>query len=113
MSRVAATILLLAAPALVAAQCPQVHVFGARETTVSPGYGTSGPVVNSILAAYSGSTAEAISYPACMYILLGVQVTQLMLFQAAVSHHAVGFNTAPLPSKAQVSDFDQLEWTRH
>jgi acetylxylan esterase len=50
---------------LAAAQCPQVHVFGARETTVSPGYGTSGPVVNSIVAAYSGATSEAISYPAC------------------------------------------------
>lgn len=45
--------------------CPQVHVFGARETTVPPGYGTAGAVVNSILSAYPGSTAEAINYPAC------------------------------------------------
>jgi acetylxylan esterase len=66
MARFAATLLLLATPALVAAQCPKVHVFGARETSVAPGYGTSGPVVNSILAAYSGSTSEAINYPACM-----------------------------------------------
>ncbi|KAF9257733.1 cutinase-domain-containing protein [Marasmius fiardii PR-910] len=50
---------------LVAAQCPNVHVFGARETTVSPGYGTAGPVVNSILSAFPGATAEAITYPAC------------------------------------------------
>lgn len=45
--------------------CPGVHIFGARETTASPGYGSSGTVVNSILSAYPGSTAEAISYPAC------------------------------------------------
>ncbi|CAI7637387.1 unnamed protein product [Penicillium pancosmium] len=47
------------------AACPGVHVFGARETTVSPGYGSSSTVVNEVLSAYSGSTAEAISYPAC------------------------------------------------
>ncbi|KZV65615.1 carbohydrate-binding module family 1 protein [Peniophora sp. CONT] len=47
------------------ATCPQVHVFGARETTVGPGYGTAGPVVNSILSAFPGATAEPIVYPAC------------------------------------------------
>lgn len=45
--------------------CPKVHVFGARETTAPAGYGTAGTVVNLVLGAYSGSTAEAISYPAC------------------------------------------------
>lgn len=45
--------------------CPGVHVFGARETTVSPGFGTAGTVVNLILREYPGSTSEAISYPAC------------------------------------------------
>ncbi|KAJ5409584.1 Cutinase [Penicillium crustosum] len=45
--------------------CPGVHIFGARETSVSPGYGSSSTVVNGLLSAYSGSTAEAISYPAC------------------------------------------------
>ena len=45
--------------------CPNIHVFGARETTVSPGYGSSATVVNGILSAYPGSTAEAINYPAC------------------------------------------------
>ncbi|KAK4149097.1 carbohydrate esterase [Chaetomidium leptoderma] len=46
-------------------QCPQIHVFGARETTAPPGYGTAGTVVNLILGAYPGATSEAISYPAC------------------------------------------------
>ncbi|KAH8705798.1 Acetylxylan esterase At 0.90 angstrom resolution [Talaromyces proteolyticus] len=47
------------------ANCPNIHVFGARETTASPGYGSSNTVVNEVLQTYSGSTAEAISYPAC------------------------------------------------
>jgi acetylxylan esterase len=45
--------------------CPDIHVFGARETTALAGYGTAGVVVNLILAAYPGATSEAISYPAC------------------------------------------------
>lgn len=45
--------------------CPNIHIFGARETTAPAGYGTAGVVVNLILNAYPGSTAEAISYPAC------------------------------------------------
>jgi acetylxylan esterase len=47
------------------ATCPSIHVFGARETTASAGYGSSITVVDDILNYYSGSTAEAISYPAC------------------------------------------------
>ncbi|TAQ90908.1 hypothetical protein B7494_g753 [Chlorociboria aeruginascens] len=47
------------------ASCPGIHVFGARETTVSAGYGSAGTVVNLILNAHSGSTSEAIVYPAC------------------------------------------------
>ncbi|KUJ13762.1 carbohydrate esterase family 5 protein [Mollisia scopiformis] len=45
--------------------CPNIHIFGARETTAPAGYGTAGVVVNLVLGAYSGSTAEAINYPAC------------------------------------------------
>ncbi|MCJ1330372.1 carbohydrate esterase, partial [Thelotrema lepadinum] len=45
--------------------CPDIHVFGARETTAAAGYGSSSTVVNEVLAAYPDSTAEAISYPAC------------------------------------------------
>jgi Cutinase len=47
------------------ASCPSIHVFGARETTASPGYGSSITVVDDILNGYPGSTAEAINYPAC------------------------------------------------
>lgn len=45
--------------------CPSIHVFGARETTVSPGFGSAGYVVQSILSAFPGATSEAIVYPAC------------------------------------------------
>jgi len=45
--------------------CPAIHVFGARGTTVSPGYGSSNTVVNLILSSYPCSTLEAITYPAC------------------------------------------------
>jgi acetylxylan esterase len=57
----------LAAPAEIVERqsCPKIHVFGARETTAPAGYGTAGVVVNLVLNAYPGSTAEAINYPAC------------------------------------------------
>ncbi|KAK1825995.1 cutinase [Podospora conica] len=45
--------------------CPGVHVFGARETTVAPGYGTSQGLVDMVVRAYPGATKEAIQYPAC------------------------------------------------
>ncbi|CEL11597.1 Putative Acetylxylan esterase [Aspergillus calidoustus] len=55
----------LATPLETRQSCPQIHVFGARETTASPGYGSSSTVVNAVLNAYPGSTSEAINYPAC------------------------------------------------
>ncbi|KAM0286399.1 hypothetical protein ACHAQH_000825 [Verticillium albo-atrum] len=64
--------LLFAAQALIASaaiierqSCPSIHIFGARETTVSPGFGSAGTVVNLIRNAYPGATSEAIVYPAC------------------------------------------------
>ncbi len=44
--------------------CPNIHIFGARETTAPAGYGSAGTFVNLILSAFPGSTAEAINYPA-------------------------------------------------
>ena len=44
--------------------CPNIHVFGARETTAPAGYGSAGTVVNLILNAHPGATSEAINYPA-------------------------------------------------
>lgn len=44
--------------------CPNVHVFGARETTTPQGFGSAGTVVNMIVAANTGATKEEIVYPA-------------------------------------------------
>ncbi|KAI1853150.1 hypothetical protein JX266_001856 [Neoarthrinium moseri] len=44
--------------------CPAIHVFGARETTAPPGFGSSQLVVRMITTANSGATSEAIIYPA-------------------------------------------------
>ena len=66
----AAAVLFLLATALAAPpekrqSCPDIHAFGARETTVSPGYGSSAAVINLLKGAYPGATSEAINYPAC------------------------------------------------
>lgn len=47
--------------------CPEVHIFGARETTVPQeyGYGTAQGLVDMVKQAYPGATSEAIVYPAC------------------------------------------------
>ncbi|KAJ4317076.1 hypothetical protein N0V84_007529 [Fusarium piperis] len=61
------TLLFLLAQALVAKaqSCPDIQIFGARETTVSPGFGSAGALIDMIKADHSGATAEAIKYPAC------------------------------------------------
>ena len=63
--RSASLVLLFGALSAYAQSCPQIHIFGARETTVPPGFGSSGMVVNSIISAFPGATSEAITYPAC------------------------------------------------
>ncbi|EJD45908.1 Acetylxylan esterase At 0.90 angstrom resolution [Auricularia subglabra TFB-10046 SS5] len=61
----ALTVSLLYAAAVYGQACPQVHVFGARETTAPPGLGSAAPVVQSIVNAFPGATSEVINYPAC------------------------------------------------
>jgi acetylxylan esterase len=53
-----------ATPLVERQSCPNIHIFGARETTVPSGYGTAGTFVNLIKGAYPGATSEAIDYPA-------------------------------------------------
>jgi acetylxylan esterase len=45
--------------------CPGIHIFGARETTASAGFGSAGAFIDMIIAKHSGATSEAIVYPAC------------------------------------------------
>lgn len=50
--------------------CPDIHIFGARETTAPPGFGTASVLIDLVLnAKFPGAgsrtvTAEAIEYPA-------------------------------------------------
>ncbi|KAJ3040964.1 hypothetical protein HK097_002413, partial [Rhizophlyctis rosea] len=60
-----ASVVLAAASGVLAQSCPPVQVYGARETTVSPGYGSSGTLVNQVVSAYPGAQSAAITYPAC------------------------------------------------
>jgi acetylxylan esterase len=61
----AALLIAVNALAVNAQSCPGIHIFGARETTVAPGYGSAGALVDRIKSSNSGATSEAISYPAC------------------------------------------------
>ena len=47
-----------------AQDCPQVHVFGARETTTPQGFGSAITLVDLILKRFPGATSEEIVYPA-------------------------------------------------
>ncbi|KAH7152664.1 cutinase-domain-containing protein [Dactylonectria macrodidyma] len=61
-----ATLLLSARALLVSGQsCPDIYIFGARETTASAGFGSAGAMIDMIIADHSGATSEAIDYPAC------------------------------------------------
>jgi acetylxylan esterase len=72
--------------------CPNIHVFGARETTVpqSNGFGSSGPVVDMILAANPGATKEQIIYPATGGNTYGSSVQAGVL---AVMNQVTNFST--------------------
>lgn len=60
-----ALLLLANALAVKAQSCPEIHIFGARETSVAPGFGSAGALIDQIIAAHPGATSEAIKYPAC------------------------------------------------
>jgi hypothetical protein len=44
--------------------CPQIHVFGARETTTPQGFGSAKTLVDLILKRFPGARSEEIIYPA-------------------------------------------------
>jgi acetylxylan esterase len=97
-----------------AAQCPPVHVFGARETTVSAGYGSSATVVNGILSAVSGSTAEAINYPACggQASCGSVSYAQSVIQGvAAVASQVNAFNTKCPSAKLVLVGYSQVAYS--
>ncbi len=44
--------------------CPAMHIFGARETTLPQGFGTTQVLIDLVQKAFPGTTAEQIIYPA-------------------------------------------------
>ncbi|KAI0203812.1 catalytic core domain of acetyl xylan esterase [Astrocystis sublimbata] len=44
--------------------CANLHIFGARETTAPPGFGTAATVIRLIQRSFPGSSSESIVYPA-------------------------------------------------
>ncbi|KAH8880718.1 Acetylxylan esterase At 0.90 angstrom resolution [Thozetella sp. PMI_491] len=44
--------------------CPAIHIFGARETTLPQGFGTTKVLIDLIQRVFPGATAEEIIYPA-------------------------------------------------
>ncbi|KAI1382396.1 carbohydrate esterase family 5 protein [Hypoxylon crocopeplum] len=54
--------------------CPGIHIFGARETTAPPGFGSASTVVNLIQQANDGATSESIVYPAAGGNVYGASV---------------------------------------
>ncbi|PSR79953.1 carbohydrate esterase family 5 protein [Coniella lustricola] len=84
--------------------CSSIHIFGARETTASAGYGSSITVVDGILSAYPGSTAEAIVYPACggQASCGSVSYSSSLIQGTAAAAAAVNAYNAACPSAALV-----------
>ncbi|KAI0972701.1 carbohydrate esterase family 5 protein [Xylaria arbuscula] len=56
------------------ASCSDLHIFGARETTAPPGFGTASAIVNLIKGAYPAASIESITYPAAGGNMYGASV---------------------------------------
>ncbi|KAK5637054.1 hypothetical protein RRF57_012766 [Xylaria bambusicola] len=67
--------MLMASPRLDGrASCSDLHIFGARETTAPPGFGTTGSVIRLIQREYPTASAESILYPAAGGNMYGASV---------------------------------------
>ncbi|KAL7629141.1 hypothetical protein AAE478_000660 [Parahypoxylon ruwenzoriense] len=69
--------------------CPKIHIFGARETTAPPGFGSALTVVNLVQQANDGATSESIVYPAAGGNMYAASVTAGV---AAVANQTNMFN---------------------
>lgn len=89
-------------------QCPNIHIFGARETTLpqSNGFGTGASVISSIQQANSGQTVttEAIVYPAAGGNSYASSVTAGI---AAVASQVTAFNAKCPNSKIVMVGYSQ------
>lgn len=85
--------------------CPPVHVFGARETTARPGFGSAETVVSLIIGAFPGTTAEPIDYPASGGDDYASSVAQGII---AVTNQITAFGTRCPDAKIVVVGYSQV-----
>lgn len=85
--------------------CPNIHVFGARETTAPPGFGSASTVVDLIKQANSGATSESIIYPAAGGNVYAASVTAGV---AAVANQTKTFSQMCPESKIVMVGYSQV-----
>ncbi|KAI1143263.1 carbohydrate esterase family 5 protein [Hypoxylon sp. FL0543] len=85
-------------------RCPNVHIFGARDTTASPGFGSASTVVNLVRRANIGVTSEPIVYPAVGGDLYAASVAAGVL---AVANQTDAFNQRCPKSKIVMVGYSQ------
>lgn len=84
--------------------CPNYHVFGARETTAPPGFGSASTVVNLVQQANAGGTSEVIEYPAAGGNVYAASVAAGVI---AVANQTAAFNQMCPESKIVMVGYSQ------
>ncbi|OTA86722.1 carbohydrate esterase family 5 protein [Hypoxylon sp. CO27-5] len=84
--------------------CPNIHIFGARETTAPPGFGSAATVVDLVQQANNGATSESIVYPAAGGNVYAASVTAGV---AAVANQTNTFNQMCPESKIVMVGYSQ------
>ncbi|OTA64796.1 carbohydrate esterase family 5 protein [Hypoxylon sp. EC38] len=84
--------------------CPSIHIFGARETTAPPGFGSASTVVDLVQQANNGATSESIVYPAAGGNVYAASVTAGV---AAVANQTSTFNQMCPESKIVMVGYSQ------
>ncbi|KAI1414768.1 carbohydrate esterase family 5 protein [Hypoxylon sp. FL1857] len=84
--------------------CPNIHVFGARETTAPPGFGSASTVVNLVQRANFRTTSESIVYPAAGGDVYAASVAAGV---AAVANQTNAFNQMCPRSKIVMVGYSQ------
>lgn len=85
--------------------CPNYHVFGARETTAPPGFGSASTVVNLVQQANAGGTSEVIEYPAAGGNVYAASVAAGVI---AVANQTAAFNQMCPESKIVMVGYSQV-----
>ncbi|KAI0833929.1 carbohydrate esterase family 5 protein [Hypoxylon sp. FL0890] len=101
---IAATALLAGSSNALRQNCPNIHIFGARETTAPPGFGSASTVVNLVRRANRQATSESIVYPAAGGNMYAASVAAGV---AAVANQTDTFNQRCPDSKIVMVGYSQ------